>query len=71
MSDSHIEHGIYEFLKARDVAGLHYLNVQAHNGIAELRGLADSAMVRALCVECCRRVTGVRQVIDMLEVSAA
>lgn len=70
MSDSNIEHGIVEFLRARQVIGLHSLNVHAHQGVAEVRGWAESVAARKLCIECCSRVTGVRQVIDMLEVAA-
>jgi osmotically-inducible protein OsmY len=67
MSDEHIEHGIREILKARHVIGLHRLSVHARNGIAELRGFVESAHMRSLCIECSRRVTGVRQVIDCLD----
>lgn len=68
MSDAHIEHGIVELLKIRVVHGLTDLEVHAHLGIAEVCGRAATPAVRQLCLECCRRVTGVRQVVDRLQV---
>ena len=69
MSDSHIERGIREFLKLQRVSGIHDLHVQARQGVAEVWGWADSMFLRQVCIACCRRVTGVRQVIDHLQVA--
>ncbi len=71
MSDERIEHGILEFVKARQIAGLTLTEVHADHGIATIRGRAATILAKHICWECCRRVTGVRFVVDLVELTAA
>jgi osmotically-inducible protein OsmY len=71
MSDQNIERGIVEFLKRRHIAGLTLANVHVDRGTATVCGSAESIFAKRACWECCRRVTGVRAVVDLVEVRAA
>jgi len=71
MSDQNIERGILEFLKARHISGLTVAEVHADHGIATVRGSAETIFAKRVCWECCRRVTGVRAVVDLVELTAA
>ncbi len=70
MSDERIERGILEFVKARHIAGLTLSEVHADDGIATIRGWAATAFAKHMCWECCRRVTGVRAVVNLVQLSA-
>jgi hypothetical protein len=70
MSDRIIERGILEFLKTRRIGGLTIAEVRAEHGIATIRGWAESPFVKRICWECCRRVSGVRAVVDLVELPA-
>jgi osmotically-inducible protein OsmY len=67
MSDRVLERGIVELLKARHIGGLTIWEVHAQDGIATVRGRAESPFAKRVCRECCRHVTGVRGVIDLIE----
>jgi osmotically-inducible protein OsmY len=69
MSDRKIERGIQEYLKARQIGGLIVWDIHAENGIATVRGRAESVFAKRVCWECCRHVTGVRAVIDLVELA--
>ena len=69
MSDERIEQGIIEFVKARHIAGLTLSEVHADHGIATVRGKATTSFAKQVCWECVRRVTGVRCVVDLVEVA--
>lgn len=71
MSDQNIERGIVEVLKRRHIAGLTVRDVHVDRGTATVSGRADSAFAKRACWECCRRVTGVRTVVDLVELAAA
>jgi hypothetical protein len=70
MSDRKIERGILEYLKRRRICGLTIWEVHAENGVATVRGRAFSKFAKRVCNECCRHVTGVRAVIDFVELAA-
>jgi osmotically-inducible protein OsmY len=71
MSDQNIERGIVEFLKQRQIAGLTVGNVHVDRGTATVCGRAETLFAKRACWECCRRVTGVRAVVDLVEIKAA
>ncbi len=71
MSDERIARGILEFVKARHIAGLTLVEVHADHGIATIHGQAATPFAKRICWECCRRVTGVRAVVDLVELAAA
>ena len=70
MSDERIQQGILEFVRARHIAGLTLTEVHADHGIATVRGKATTSFAKRVCWECCRRVTGVRGVVDLVELIA-
>jgi len=70
MSDERIERGILEIVKARHIAGLTLSEVHADHGIATIRGWAATDLAKHICWECCRRVTGVRSVVDLVQLTA-
>jgi len=67
MCDRNLERGIVELLKARHIGGLTIWDVHAQDGIATIRGRAESPFAKRVCRECCRHVTGVRSVVDLIE----
>jgi len=69
MSDRQIERGIREYLKARNIGGLTVWDIRAENGVASVRGRAESIFAKRACWECCRHVTGVRAVIDLVDLA--
>jgi osmotically-inducible protein OsmY len=71
MSDQNIERGIVEFLKVRHIDGLAIQNVHVERGVAVVRGSAATPFAKRVCHECCRRVTGVRAVVDLVDLAAA
>jgi osmotically-inducible protein OsmY len=71
MSDQNIERGIVEFLKTRQIQGLTVLNVHVDRGTATVSGSAQSIYAKIACRECCRRVAGVRAVVDQVDLAAA
>ena len=71
MTDNRITRGIQELLKQRRIDGLGPIKVETHCGIVWIRGRVTSEFARRACYECCRRVTGVRRVIDELQMVAA
>jgi hypothetical protein len=70
MSDERIAQGILELVKARQIAGLTLTEVRADHGVATVRGRAATTFAKRICWECCRRVTGVRFVVDLVELTA-
>ncbi len=70
MSDERIERGILEFIKARHIPGLTLSEVHAEQGVATIRGWAATELAKHICWECCRRVTGVRAVVDLVQLTA-
>lgn len=71
MSDHQMERGISELLKARHILGLRWFHVEARQGIATIRAQVTSAFAHVACYECCRRVAGVRRVVDQIEITPA
>jgi osmotically-inducible protein OsmY len=69
MSDRNLERGIVEYLKTRRIGGLTIWDVHAENGVATVRGRADSPFAKRVCWECCRHVSGVRWVVDLVELA--
>jgi osmotically-inducible protein OsmY len=70
MADQNIQRGILEYLKARRIQGLAIVHVQVERGVAIVRGTAATPFAKRVCWECCRRVTGVRWVVDQVELAA-
>jgi hypothetical protein len=67
-ADRDLESRIESYLAMRHVPGLRQLEVLANNGIVTLRGQVRSFYEKQLSHHCCRRVAGVVQLIDAVDV---
>lgn len=67
-ADRDLERRVTNFLAGRHVPGLRHVEVEAHNGTVTLRGRVRTFYEKQLCQDCCRRVAGVVQFIDDVDV---
>jgi len=58
---------VERFLRTRGICGLEHVRVDVEGGLVSLRGHISSPHDRWLCLNCSRRVAGVLDVIDELE----
>lgn len=70
MSDLQLVHGIHEVIKARHIPGINWLHAEARDGIVYLRGQVNSRYTQWSVLECSRHVTGVRQVVNEVQVAS-
>ncbi|MEX2140490.1 MAG: BON domain-containing protein [Pirellulales bacterium] len=68
-SDRDLERRITSFLAARHVPGLRNLAVEAQNGIVTVSGQVLTFYEKQLCNQCCRRVAGVLELINAVDVT--
>lgn len=66
--DRDLEQRVRLFLFGRGYAALCLVKVNVTNGVVALRGKMPSFYMRQLAVECTKRVAGVRQMVDDLQV---
>jgi hypothetical protein len=66
--DRDLERRVRLFLFGRGYAALRLVTVNVTNGVVALRGRLPSFYMRQLAVECTKRVAGVRQMVDDLQV---
>ena len=69
-ADGELERQLVSFLFERQIPALRRISVAVSNGIVTLKGRVQSIYERQLCLSCCRRVAGVRQLVDQIEVAA-
>ena len=67
-ADVELERRVYTFLGERGVRSLHNVEVHAREGDVVLRGTVTSFYQKQLCINCCQRVAGVRNLTDQIEV---
>ncbi len=67
--DRDLERRVVNYLAGRHVPGLRHLSVQARSGIVTLRGRVQTFYEKQLCQDCCRRVAGVVQFVDAVDVA--
>jgi osmotically-inducible protein OsmY len=65
--DTELERRIVNFLHLR-LPDVSTIKVEAHHGTAILHGTVPSSSVQCRCLDCCRHVAGVLNVIDRLSV---
>jgi len=65
--DTELERRIVNFLHLR-LPDLSTVKVETHHGTAILHGTVPSSSVQCRCLDCCRHVAGVLNVIDRLSV---
>lgn len=62
--DEDLEHRLVNFLHARHVPGSGEIGLDAHGGTVIVHGPLISAHAKWLCIECCRHVAGVINLVD-------
>jgi osmotically-inducible protein OsmY len=67
-SDRDLERRVTSFLAARHVPGLRNLAVEAENGVVTVSGQVLTFYEKQLCNQCCRRVAGVLELINAVDV---
>ena len=67
-SDRDLEHRVICFLETKHVPVFRHLEVRAQAGVVTLTGRVFTFYEKQLCTQCCRHVTGVRQLINAVEV---
>lgn len=67
-SDRDLKRRVGIYLAGQHVPGLRHLEIEAENGTVTLRGRVHSFYERQLCQSLCRRVAGVLQYIDAIDV---
>jgi osmotically-inducible protein OsmY len=68
-ADRDLERRVLGFLSTRHVPGLRNLQVQAHKGVVTVSGRVLTFYEKQLCNECCRRVAGVMQLVNSVDVA--
>jgi osmotically-inducible protein OsmY len=66
--DRDLERRVLNYLVGRQMPSLRNIQVEAQDGTVILRGQVHSFYQKQLCLNCCRRVAGVQDVVDQVEV---
>lgn len=66
--DRDLERRVTNYLVGRQVPTLRQIRVQADRGTVRLRGQVHSFYHKQLCLNCTRRVAGVLELVDELDV---
>jgi osmotically-inducible protein OsmY len=67
-ADSDLEQRVRSFLQAKHVPGLRNLEIKADSGVVTLKGRVQTFYEKQLCNQCCRRVAGVRELVNAVHV---
>lgn len=67
-ADRDLEQRVVGYLARRHVPSLRQLAIEARNGIVTVRGQVRSFYEKQLSSHCCRRVAGVLQLVDEIDV---
>lgn len=69
--DRDLERRVCNYLLGRKMPALRQIEVMADNGTVTLRGQVSTYFQKQLCLNCCRRVAGVIELIDQVAVVPA
>jgi len=67
-ADSELVRRVTSFLNSRSMPGLRRLSIEAHHGTVTLSGRVRSFYEKQVATHSCRRVAGVRQLVDKVDV---
>lgn len=67
-ADLDLKRRVHSYLQGRQVPSLRDLQVQAQAGRVVLSGRVSSFYEKQLALNCCRRVAGVYELVDCVEV---
>jgi osmotically-inducible protein OsmY len=70
VSDRDLERYVAHCLQDRNVAALRRIAVRAHSGTITLRGTVTSFYQKQLCIQACRDVPGITELVDEVEVDS-
>ena len=70
-ADRDLERRVVNYLWGRHVPALRHVEVEADGGVVTLRGQVRSFYEKQLCHNCCRRVAGVRELVDAINVASS
>ena len=68
-ADRELEQRVASFLEAKHVPGLRHLDIKARSGVVTLTGRVHTFYEKQLCNQCCRRVPGVRELVNAIDVT--
>ncbi len=68
-ADQDLKRRVALFLAGRHMLSLRHLDVEARGGTVTLRGRVGSFYEKQLSQQCCRRVAGVIELVDHVEVT--
>ncbi len=68
--DRDLERRVVNFLAGRQVPGLRNLSVKASSGVVTISGRVMTFYEKQLCNQCCRRVAGVLELINSVDVTS-
>ncbi len=66
--DAALEQRVKNFLNTKHVPSLRHLDIKARGGVVTLKGRVQTFYEKQLCNQCCRRVAGVRQLVNAVDV---
>lgn len=69
-SDLDLERRVANYLDGRFMPSLRRLAIEADGGIITMRGEVSSFYEKQIALHCCRRVAGVRELIDAIDVES-
>lgn len=70
-ADGELRRRIISFLAGRNVPSLRHVQVDVSEGVVTLQGRVYTFYEKQLCLQCCRRVSGVVRLNNTVEVIAA
>ena len=68
VQDRELERRVANYLLGYKMPALRRIEVESDNGTVMIRGRVSSFYQKQLCINCCRRVAGVVQLIDEVTV---
>jgi osmotically-inducible protein OsmY len=68
VTDKDLENRVVSFFRRHHLPAARSLKVESQQGVITLRGRVPNFHQRQRCIECCKRVAGVVQVNDQIEV---
>lgn len=70
-ADSDLRQRVTQYLENRHMPGLRNLDIEARSGVVTIRGTVRSFYEKQLCQNICRRVAGVLDLVDDVDVMPA
>jgi osmotically-inducible protein OsmY len=69
VTNQDLERRVVTYLENRQIPGVRWIEVQADQGVVKLSGTVRTFYQKQLCTHCTRRVAGVVEIIDEINVA--